>query len=127
MDDVERLELRFHADMVEGIRTLTREIGYRAPRFAQMVSEHGGVEAAHRLLRGPRTSEGFQVLYRHRRLAQSVEAWVLRPDYRPLFSEDERAEARNRLEAHEFDVNRFLRQFEHQDRQDPADSATPQA
>jgi hypothetical protein len=41
-----------------------------------------------------------------------VEAWILRPEYRPLFSEDERAEARRRLEERRFDVYRYLRQLE---------------
>jgi hypothetical protein len=112
MDDTQRLVLRFHSDMVEGIRTLGRDIGYRAPRFAQMISEYGGVEAAHRLLRGPGTSEGFQVLYHHQRLAHSVEAWILRPEYETLFTEAERAEARRRLTAHDFPVERYLRQLD---------------
>jgi hypothetical protein len=112
MDDRQLLINRFHADMVEGIRTLGREIGYRAPRFAQMVGEHGGFEAARMLLRGPRTSDGFQTLYSHGRLGQSVEAWVLRPDYAALFTEDERANARQRLVDHQFDVDRYLRSLD---------------
>jgi len=42
-------------------------------------------------------------------LGWSVEAWILRPWYEPLFTEVERTEARRRLEAHEFDVDRYLR------------------
>jgi hypothetical protein len=38
-----------------------------------------------------------------------VEAWVLRPEYEVLFTEDERVTARRRLEDHEFDVDRYLR------------------
>lgn len=109
MDERTGLENKFHSDMVEGIRTLTREIGYRAPRFAQMVGELGGVVAARRLLQGPRTSEGFQTLYRHRQLARSVEAWILRPEYAQIFTDDERSEARRRLEEHNFNVDRYLR------------------
>ncbi|MGI5180542.1 hypothetical protein ACQEVZ_29930 [Dactylosporangium sp. CA-152071] len=108
MDNAE-LVRRFHADMVQGIRTLSQQIGYRAPRFAQMVSEHGGIEAARRLLRGPGTSEGFLTLYQHNKLGMSVEAWVLRPEYAPLFTEDERAVAHRRLTDHQFDVDRYLR------------------
>jgi hypothetical protein len=108
-DERRSLELRFHSDMVNGIRSLSREIGYRAPRFAQMVNEHGGAKAARILLGGPRTSEGFQILHRHDKLDHSVEAWVLRPEYEALFSPAERLAARERLEAHEFDVDRYLR------------------
>lgn len=109
MDDQQHLAGRFHRDMVEGIRALSREVGYRAPRFAQMVSEYGGAEAARRLLRGSRTSEGFQILMRHRKLDRSVEAWILRPEYVELFTEAERAEARHRLQEHGFDVDAYLR------------------
>lgn len=107
--DQSQLAHRFHADMVEGIRTLSRQIGYRAPRFAQMVNEHGGVEAVRRLLQGPGTSEGFVTLYQHNKLGMSVEAWVLRPEYEPLFTEHERSVARRRLTDHHFDVERYLR------------------
>lgn len=109
MDDRQRLANRFHHDLVEGIRTLSREIGYRAPRFARMLNEHGGVETARRLLQGPRTSEGFQILMAHHKLEWSVEAWVLRPEYADLFSDGERDEARRRLEEHGFDVGLYLR------------------
>jgi hypothetical protein len=38
---------------------LKREIGYKPTRFIGMVSRHGGVEAARRLLSGPDASDGF--------------------------------------------------------------------
>jgi hypothetical protein len=111
-----RLSARFHADMIDGYRTLKREIGYNASRFLQMINEPGvgGEGAAHALLRGPDAHDGFTTLYLANRLHQSVEAWVLRPEYEPLFNEDERRTAADRLRSRGFDVDAYLRSLANQ-------------
>lgn len=103
---------RFHQDMVSGIDRLKREIDYRPTRFAQMVNEQGGVNAAKRLLASDQYSEGFTTLWEKGRLEWSVEAFVLLPWYRELFTASERATAERRLRDHRFDVERFLREAE---------------
>lgn len=103
-------EHRFYRDMVVGIATLKREIGYNPTRFMQMVSEHGGVGAARALLAGRDASDGFTILWQHQRLAMSVEAFVLLPWYADLFTDAERETARNRMAAHGFDVDAYLRE-----------------
>ena len=102
-------ERRFHADTVSGAERLKREIGYNPTRFMQMVAELGGAEAARHLLRGPDASDGFTTLWEHHRLEMSVEAFVLLPWYRELFTEDELATAERRLLKYGFDLERFLR------------------
>ena len=42
-------------------------------------------------------SDGFTTLWELKRLDLSVEAYVLRPEYAPLFTEEERGIARARL------------------------------
>jgi hypothetical protein len=95
--------------MVAGAARLKREIGYNPTRFIQMVGDVGGVEAARRLLGGPAASDGFTTLWEHRRLELSVEAVVLLPWYRDLFTEEELSTASERLVEHGFDVDRYLR------------------
>lgn len=94
--------------MLAGCDRLQREIGYNPTRFRQMVGDLGGVEAARRLLTGPLTSDGFSRLWESQRLHLSLEAHVLLPRFRDLFSLAEQAEARRRLEAHGFDVDSFV-------------------
>ncbi|GAA3375554.1 hypothetical protein GCM10017750_13500 [Streptomyces racemochromogenes] len=94
--------------MVAGAQRLKREIGYNPVRFTQMLAEVGGVETAKYLLRGRDASDGFTALWSARRLDVSVEAFVLLPWYEVLFTDAERETARRRLEAHEFDVARYL-------------------
>jgi hypothetical protein len=98
----------FHLDMVTTVDQLKNQIHYSAQRFAQMLHELGGVGAAQRLLLGPSTSDGFTKLWEHGLLPLSVEAHVLLPWYSDLFTPEERANARYRLEAHGFDVEVFL-------------------
>jgi hypothetical protein len=44
-------------------------------------------------------------------LGYSVEAVVLKPKYRSLFTEPEREVARDRLERHGFDVDEYVRRL----------------
>lgn len=119
-DELRGLASRFDEDMRQGFHTLSREIGYRPTRFLALVAAVGGVEAARRLLRGPAVSDGFTTLAMHHRLAQSIEAWVLRPEYEPLFTEADRAAARRRLTLHEFDVDRYLGELAATDKSSPS-------
>ena len=60
-----------------------------------MLTEHGGVETARRLL--PQMSDGFTELWQRNRLDLTVEALVLQPRWASLFSGNEREMARGRL------------------------------
>jgi hypothetical protein len=106
--DVSALELRFHDDMLDIFRLAgeatrrqrqdgTMARGYWASYFLRGVRNHGGPEYAHQLLRKQGTSDGFRRLTEEGRLDLSVEALVLRHDYAPLFTEDERRIAAHRL------------------------------
>jgi hypothetical protein len=90
---------QFHGAMVDVYERARREAGYHAARFLGMVSEVGGVEAAHRLFRATEPSEGFVALWSKGRLDLSVEAQALRPEFSDLFTEDELGRAAQRLEA----------------------------
>lgn len=92
------LEARFHEEMIERVyRAAGRECGYWAGRFLQSVRRHGGVAAARTFLGRKAVSRGFEVLRERGRLDLSMEALVLDPRYRALFSEAELAEAERRL------------------------------
>ena len=94
-------ELDFHRAMVQIYETARRDVDYKPTRFLQMVSEHGGVEAARHLLRADTPSEGFITLWAAGRLDLTVEAHVLKPEYADLFTEEERRIARRRLDEYQ--------------------------
>ena len=62
-----------------------------------MVSEVGGLETARRLLQKTDLSEGFVTLWTIGRLDLTVEAHVIKPEFRPLFTSQEIAIAEQRL------------------------------
>jgi hypothetical protein len=95
--DLAVLERGFHAAMVDVYRRARQEAGYQAGYFLQMVSEHGGLETARRLLHAPAPSEGFTALWERHRLDLTVEAIVLQPEFAPLFTDEDRDIARIRL------------------------------
>ena len=74
-----------------------KTIGYRATRFRQMLGRHGGVETARRLLALRSVSPGFERLRDEKRLKDTVEYILLRPEYASLFTAEEQAAARQRL------------------------------
>jgi hypothetical protein len=102
-------ERHFKSDVIKGFTDTKRENGYEPRRFWQMVNKHGIVEAARQLLRPTNgTSEGLTKLSEYRRLDISVEAWSLLPWYRGFFCDELLESARQRLKAHDFDVDKFL-------------------
>jgi hypothetical protein len=93
------LEARFETDMIERVfRTAGKETGYWASYFLRSVKRYGGVGAAKRLLQKKTISAGLTKLAEKNRLDLSMESLVLSPDYRELFTDEERAVASDRLE-----------------------------
>ncbi len=105
--DAKELEAAFHEEMVATYQDAKGEIGYTATRFIQMVADQGGVATARSLLKaGP--SDGFAALWEKQRLDLAIEFKVLRPEFRDLFTDQERRQARQRLEDHGLDVDAAL-------------------
>ncbi len=71
-----RLAGEFTREMLGICDRFKREIDYNPVRFRQMVVEHGGPETARRLLAGAHAQLGLETLRWHRRLGESVEAYV---------------------------------------------------
>ena len=94
MDEV---EARFDAVMRTTYEDAVRR-GYVATYFMQMIEEHDGVETAKRLLAKKEPQAGLFKLWELGLLDQSMEAHVVDEKYRALFTEEERGEARRRLE-----------------------------
>ena len=75
-------------------------LGYWARRFYQKFSRHckryvGGVQAVRSVL--PFQTPGFIFLKEHGRLDLSVEALLLTPEWKGLFTDEDRAIAREKL------------------------------
>jgi hypothetical protein len=108
----EPLAMEFHQELYSTYIEAKEKCGYNATRFLQMLGEHDGVETARRLLAtGSAMQTGLEELWLCGRLDISVEAKVLLPKYRPLFSDEIRDTARKRLLDHKFDVDSWLRKF----------------
>ncbi|KVE90682.1 hypothetical protein WJ01_01180 [Burkholderia vietnamiensis] len=86
---------------MRGIYDAARQLKppYHATYFLRMVNEHGGKEAANRLLATANPSEGFTQLFLRGRenLRLSVEYLVLQQPWCDLFTEEQLAVARKRL------------------------------
>ncbi len=81
-----------------GIYTTAKsEAGYVPTYFLNMLNERGGLATANHLLNQKNLSDGFTALYEKGRLDLTVEALVVKPLWRPLFSEDQIAIAEKRL------------------------------
>ena len=97
MKQMTDLEKSFDRAMREIYSTAKRECGYNATRFLQLVGEKGGLVAAKQVISKPGGTDGFTKLWECGRLDLSVEAHVLKPEYEPLFSDEERQLCRERL------------------------------
>lgn len=91
------LESNFEAEMIRFYKEASK-LGYNATRFLDMFYEFGGVNSAKKLLAKEKyIQEGVIKLWELGRLDLSVEALVLKPEYKDLFSEAELATAKKRL------------------------------
>ena len=98
----EQLESDFHQAMVN-VYHAAASLGYRPTYFLRMVSEHGGVITAKRLLRAAEHQSGLTRLCELNRLDISAEALVLQERWQTLFSDEERQMARERLRDYGYD------------------------
>lgn len=109
MDEQERQRLskRFREGLLEGYEIVKQETGYNATYFLRMVQEsENGVDVAKRLLAKEGYSEGLTRLWEEGRLDLSMEAYLLSPEFAPLFTEEERAIARQRLLDYGYDPDK---------------------
>jgi hypothetical protein len=96
------LEKQFHQAMVQGYQQTKRETGYNATMYIQMISKSGGLATARQLIHAASVSSGFTTLWEKKRLDLAVEAFVLQERWNPLFTDDERQIARDRLAQYGF-------------------------
>jgi 5-methylcytosine-specific restriction enzyme A len=99
----DNLESKFHNEMLALYETAKVACNYSATRFRQMVLERGGLATAKALLSSTQFSDGLTTLYLCGRLDLCVESVVLRDPWRSLFSEEEIAIARRRLQELDYD------------------------
>lgn len=93
----EVLEREFDYEMERMCDRARDEAGYKAARFLSMVHEIGGRQAVSRLL--PNMSDGFKALWALGRLDLTFEYVMLHPRWHPLFTDQQRAIADQRLTA----------------------------
>lgn len=83
--------------MLDIYRRAKAEANYKATIFLSMVVERGGLKTAQHLLHTTKVSDGYTALYERGRLDLTVEALILRPEWREVFSDVERRIAVDRL------------------------------
>jgi hypothetical protein len=96
-ESVDALHSEFEKAMRHVYTRARDEAGYNATYFVRMLSEHGGLATAQRLLAVPTASDGFTALWERQRLDLTLEAQVVQPKFAPLFTEAEVDVARQRL------------------------------
>ena len=98
------LEEEFTAAL-RGTVDAARERKYNPAYFLKMLAEHGGPETARRLVARRDPQAGLMALWELGLLSDSMEAVMLRSRFRSLFTDEELAEAKHRLEQLNFDVS----------------------
>lgn len=92
------LEDGFDQEMLR-IYEEAKEFDYYPSYFLRMVVDRGGLSTARHLLSGGQLSDGFVRLWEEGRLDLSVEAVALQDRWRGLFTHEELAEAKRRLDG----------------------------
>ena len=91
------IERKFHAALLAAYNR-SKDVGYNANIFIQMLQSRGGLLTAKSLINSPKPSDGYTALYELGHLELTVEAIVIdHPEWHELFTEEELAMARKRL------------------------------
>lgn len=80
---------QFEIDLNKQIELMKTEARYHPQYLIQMVSEKGGYAAAKELISKEINTEGFTKLLLAGKKHLSIEALVVRPEYRELFTKKE--------------------------------------
>ena len=91
------LEEEFTAAL-RGTVEAARDSKYNPAYFLKMLAQYGGLETAKRLIAKRDPQAGLMQLWELRLLNDSMEAVMLRSRFRSLFTDEELAEAKQRLE-----------------------------
>lgn len=83
------LEESFHTNMVKACNKMKKEAGCNPTHFLKNLSTLGGVQAAKIMIAKNSDFETFTKLWEKKKLGLSVEAQVIKSDYRELFTEEE--------------------------------------
>lgn len=91
------------AAMLAGYKKAGEETGYWGNYFLRSIRQHGGLATARRMLRKRMRSvseqtKGFHALIDAGRVDLTLESLVLQPQFKSLFTKEEIAEAKRRLE-----------------------------
>lgn len=98
----------FHRRVVDAYNTARKECGYNASVFIQLIHEHGAVKVAKDFLVKNKATTGFEKLWEKQRLDLTIEASVLLPQYKVLFSDAERKTAFERLKEYGYEIQGLL-------------------
>lgn len=92
----------FTGALVNTYRRARTEAHYNAPYFFEMLQERHGYDTAMYLIHSHQPSQGFKALWERHRLDLTVEALILHREWRPLFTDDDRLAAYNRLRDYDY-------------------------
>jgi hypothetical protein len=95
-----KLEEDCHSKMLQIYHQEKEHCNYNATRFYQMANEKGGLATAKALLASQEPQSGLTTLWECGQLDLSMEALMIDPRFEPLFSEEERETAMERLVAY---------------------------
>lgn len=106
------IEETFQTHILDQHRIAKEATGYKAPLFKRMVNERGALQTAKDLLNGPnRISDGLTNLVLHSRLDLSLEANVIKPEWRSLFNLEQLETAIKRLNELDYTVDNEVTQY----------------
>jgi hypothetical protein len=93
---------------MQGVYTKAlKECGYNAAYYLRMLTDHGALATAQRLIAATQPSDGFTALWELKRLDLTVEYVALNPRWSALFTDAELATCRDRLLAYQMPASRL--------------------
>lgn len=95
------LSFKFEQAMYDIYKRALKEASYKASLFHQMLSDHGGLQTAKKLINANTVSDGFTKLWEKKRIDLTVEAVIFNcQEWHPLFTSKELEICQKRLKKY---------------------------
>ena len=85
--------------------TAKKECHYTPTRFLELIEDHGAVATAKLLVNDSKSSAGFITLWDIKRLDLTVEALIIKEEWRDLFTPEDLKNAKTKLKQYGFEFN----------------------
>ncbi|ONI46748.1 hypothetical protein AN644_02630 [Candidatus Epulonipiscium fishelsonii] len=102
------LKQKFNKEVINTYKRIATEVKYKSSGLLTQINKYGGYEASLKYIMTDANTMDFSVLWEYQRLDLSIEALILKEDYKSLFPDYILEFCKNRLKEYNYAPNKIV-------------------